>query len=82
MAEPAELQPRARVRLLSAAHVLTLRADTGYVVRPDEWDDYFIIRLDQPALYHHADGRIEDLWEVRELADNLELIQSEARAAV
>jgi len=55
-----------------------VRTDTGQVVRPDEWDGYYIVRLDQPALYRHADGTMQKLAEVREAADNLELLPDES----
>ena len=40
-----ELKPGTRVRLRSASHVLRLRGDTGTVVRPDKWADYYVIHL-------------------------------------
>lgn len=80
MADPRDLLPGTRVRLSSSSHAITLRSSDGYVIRPDEWADYFIVRLDRPAKYHHADGRIEDLREIRELADNLEVIKVEAHS--
>ena len=72
--EHALLAPGTRVRLRSASHVITLQADTGYVVKPAEWLDYYIVHLDRPALYMHLDGRFESLDEIREDADNLEIL--------
>lgn len=68
------LRAGARVRLRSAPAQTDLQGDTGSVVRADEWAGYYIIRLDRPALHHHADGRVEELLEIREAADNLEIV--------
>ena len=64
----------ARVRLRSASHVVTLRSADGEVVRPDTYDGYYVVRLDQPALHHEADGRTRELPEIVELAENLEAL--------
>jgi hypothetical protein len=54
---------------------ITLSSRTGYVVGPDSlWDGFFIIHLDQPATYHHANGETEELAEIREGIDNLILL--------
>jgi len=66
----------ARVRLRSASHVVTLRGDTGEVIRPDVYDGYYVIRLDEPALYHEPDGTIRELPEIVELAANLVVLTS------
>lgn len=42
--------------------------------RPDRWSGYYIVRLDLPARYRHPGGRTEQLYEVREAADNLEVL--------
>ncbi len=68
------LAPGRRVRLRSASHVIELRSSTGQVVRPDTSFDYYFIHLDHPALYHHADGRLEELDEIAEDIDNLDLL--------
>ena len=70
------LHPGARVRLRSAPAQTDLQGDTGSVVRRDEWAGYYIVRLDRPALYHHPDGRVEELPEICEAADNLEILSS------
>jgi hypothetical protein len=70
------LQPGIRVRLTAPSPLLELTADTGWVLRPDEWEGYFIIRLDGPARYRHADGTVEELQEIRESFDNVEIIPS------
>lgn len=49
----------------------------GTVVRKDQWADYYVIRLDRPALYHDAEGRVEELTEICEDIDNLEVIPSQ-----
>lgn len=69
-----ELAPGTRVRLRSPSHVLQLQANTGRIVRHDEWLDYYIVRLDKPARYQHADGHIEELNEIREDVDNMEVL--------
>lgn len=74
MIESEMLKPGTRVRLRAPNHLLELKSDTGWVVRPDDWGDYYIIRLDQPALYHHADGHTEALAEVREDVDNMDVL--------
>jgi hypothetical protein len=74
MLDQKELEPGTRVRLRSPHHLLQLRSDTGRVLRPDEHLDYYIVRLDAPALYFHADGQAEELSEVREDADNLDVL--------
>jgi len=43
-------------------------------VRPDEWDDYYIVRLDEPAIYHNADGTTRDLPEIAQMVDNLDVL--------
>lgn len=64
-----------RVRLRSASHVVELDGDTGYVIRHDTWTAlYYIIRLDRPARYHAVDGSVTLLSEIREDAENLEVL--------
>lgn len=64
-----------RVELEGNPIGVTLTARTGMIVRPDdEWDGYYIVRLDAPAVYHHANGETETLLEIREAADNLQLL--------
>ena len=48
--EELELAPGTRVRVVARAPLLELRADTGTIVREDEWADYYIVRSDEPAL--------------------------------
>jgi hypothetical protein len=63
-----------RVRLRSASHVVELRSDAGQIVGRDRWDGYYIVRLDRPALYREADGRVRELPEIAELADNMDVL--------
>ena len=70
----ATLAPGTRVRLRSANHLVDLRSSFGTVVRPDEWDDYYIVRLDEPAIYHNADGTTRDLPEIAQMVDNLDVL--------
>jgi hypothetical protein len=69
-----DLATGTRVRLRAPHWLLELRADTGEVVRPDAWDGYYIVRLDRPAAYRHADGRVEELTEIREAVDNMDVL--------
>jgi hypothetical protein len=74
------LEPGMRVRLRAPTWGLTLRADTGTVVEPTESDGYYVIRLDQPALYDHGTGPPEELIEVIETSDNVDVLdQHEGR---
>jgi len=61
----------ARVRLRSASHLLDLRSDTGCVIGFDPDDDLPIIQLDQPAVYHAADGSTRELACIVDAEDNL-----------
>lgn len=75
-----ELKAGTRVRLREPSYNLKLLSQTGTIVRPDKWMDYYIVRLDEPAYYVHADGRQEELTEVREDIDNLDVIPAEKEA--
>ena len=72
--DDAHAEVGSRVRLLYPSPQLELRTDTGTVIRPDEWDGYYIIRLDAPATLRHGDDPPEEVEEVAEAADNLEAI--------
>jgi len=63
-----------RVRLRPSSHVLKLRGDTGEVIRADDEDGLYIVRLDRPAKYVRADGSTEELSEIREYSDNVEVL--------
>lgn len=65
-----------RVRLASDVVGVTLRDAHGSVVRPDIYDGYYVVRLDSPAIYHHADGTTEELLELVEAIDNLIVLES------
>ncbi|MBI4318767.1 MAG: hypothetical protein HY675_09775 [Chloroflexi bacterium] len=66
-----ELKPGTRVRLRAPAAPLELTSDSGTVIGPAEWDGYYVIKLDRPARYHHADPRVEEIDLVREDVENL-----------
>ena len=72
--DEAHITVGSRVRLLYPSPQLELRSDTGTVVRPEEWDGYYIVRLDAPAILRHGDDPPEEVEEVAEAADNLETI--------
>ncbi len=76
IAENIHLTPGTRVAIRGVPTGVTLDRATGTIVRPDVWDGYYIIRLDAPALYHHADGRTEHIRELREAGDNLDILPS------
>jgi hypothetical protein len=38
------------------------------------WAGYDIVRLDRPAVYHAPDGSTQELDEIREAADNLDIV--------
>ena len=63
-----------RVRLRASIWGMTLRSDTGSVVRPAEDDGYYVIRLDAPAMLDHGTGQPEDLAEVIEASDNVDIL--------
>ena len=67
-----------RVCPRSPSRLVTLRSKLGRIVRPDVWDGYYVVRLDQPALYHGADGSAQELKEIREAADYLDVVLRDA----
>ena len=69
-----KLETGTRIRLVAPSPLLTLTRDTGRVQGPAEWDGYYVVSLDGPALYRHADGRLEELTEIREDADNMDVL--------
>mgnify|MGYP001573832116 CR=1 FL=1 len=75
-----EIAPGARVRLttpLAWFRVnadLALDCDTGTIERKDVWADYWIVRLDKPAIDLDCTA-LTYVPEIREDADNLELIE-------
>jgi hypothetical protein len=69
------LEPNTRVRLRTAIQPLELRAATGTVIGPAEYEDYYVVRLDIPAIYHEADGGVHDVDLIRAGLDNLEVIE-------
>lgn len=70
------LAPGTRVRLVDHPIQMHLRSFTGVVVGPDIYDSFYVIRLDEPGIYHHADGRDEELEEVVEGIANLKVISA------
>jgi hypothetical protein len=74
------LEAGTRVCLRAPTWGLTLRADIGTVVGATEDDGYYVIHLDQPALYDHGTGEIVELPEVVEASDNVDVLdQGEGR---
>ncbi|CAN5300206.1 hypothetical protein BH23CHL1_BH23CHL1_05280 [soil metagenome] len=72
------LRSGTRVRIVDHPMRITLRAFTGVIIRPGEWDDYYVIRLDEPALDHQADGRNEEVQKIVEDYDNFDVLHSKA----
>jgi hypothetical protein len=66
------LAPGTRVRVLGKPNAVELTTTTGVIARPGDYDGYYIVRLDSPAQYLHADGHTEALPEIEEYWDNLE----------
>jgi len=68
--------------LRSAHFLVDLRSPFGSILCPDEWDDYYIVHLDEPAIYHNADGSTHDLPDIAQMVDNLDVIDmpSDAQA--
>ena len=66
-----------RVRILGPASALgvTLATPFGTVLAPDEYAGYYLVRLDTPATYQHADGFAEPLLDIREFWDNLAIVE-------
>ena len=73
---PKTLKPGTRVRLRAPSYNLALESDLGTVISPAEYGDYYVIRLDAPALYDHGTGEPVLLTEVPELIDNMDVLPS------
>lgn len=72
MSEGRHLQPGTRVRLRAPSPVLTLRSSTGTIIRADDDLDYYVVRLNTPALSRCGEP-LEELREIVEDLDNLAL---------
>lgn len=66
------LEPNTRVMLRTAIAPLELRTAFGTVVGPADFEDYYVVRMDIPAIYHEADGGVHDVELVCAGRDNLE----------
>ena len=73
MAINVSLKLGTRVRLDGDVVGVTLGDRNGCVIRPDLYDGYYVVRLDSPAVYHHADGTVEEIQELVESIDNLSI---------
>jgi hypothetical protein len=74
MVKEQKLLPGTRVRLVAVPFQVTLRTDIGTVLRPDRWQGYYIVHLDQPAIFHDDVEPAEELTEIAEHVDNLEVL--------
>lgn len=71
MVSDVTLKPKTRVHLRDHPIGVRLRSMRGCVERFDPDDEYYLVRLDEPATYFHADGSTEELDVIREAGDNL-----------
>ena len=69
-----DLAPTTQVRILSRTPFLRLRSDRGRIVCKDQWADYYIVRLDEPATYYESGQPIEELVEVRFDVHDIEVV--------
>jgi len=69
-----DLTPGSRIRITAKPIGVTLTLPTGVVIGPSEWEGYYVIRLDAPAVYHHADGTDEAFEELVEAFDNFAVL--------
>ena len=76
MVRQAELPTGTRVRILTPHFLLTMRSPLGTIVRKDEYLDYYIVRLDEPARYREPSGHTTPLDEIRESVANLKVLSS------
>ncbi len=74
--DDADFTPGVRVSIRGKPLGVTLNSRTGTIIKADEWDGYYIIHLDIPAIYHCADGRTESIEDLREAGDNLTILPS------
>jgi len=76
MLDARALSAGTRVRIQGNPIAVTLSANTGRIVAPDDkYEGYYVVQLDSPARYHHADGSSEELAEIVEYWDNLEVVE-------
>lgn len=71
MVSQTTLKPQTRVRLRDNPFGVQLRSMSGHIEYQQLSDGYYVVRLDEPAIYFHADGTTEDLLEICEAGDNL-----------
>jgi len=71
-----QFKPGVRVRVRSAHFLVDLQSSTGTVVRPDTYDDYFVVKLDVPAIYRNADGTTTEPPEICEAFDNMDVVSA------
>lgn len=74
MLDQQTLKPGTRVKIVADPVQVTLRSSTGAIVHADKYDDYFVIHLDEPAVYHAVDDHDEELTEIVEHIDNIDTV--------
>ena len=75
------LPPGTRVQIVAPSAVLELRSDTGTIIGPDQWEGYYLIHLDLPAISRDTvDGSPEDLPNIREHVENLKVFALSAKS--
>lgn len=65
------MKPGTRVRLRDAPFGVRLRSLTGVIEEFLPSEGYYLVQLDELAIYFHADGIEEELSTIREAGDNL-----------
>lgn len=69
-----DLVPGTPVRITAKPIGVTLVRPTGVIVGPSKWEGYYLVRLDEPAIYHRGDGTDEPLAEIVEAPDNFAVL--------
>jgi hypothetical protein len=75
MARVPTLTTGTRVRVKGNPSGITLRSTTGEIVKPDERDGYYIVRLDEPAIVYDVPDTGQEISEIVEAAENLDVIK-------
>jgi hypothetical protein len=76
MVAETRLRPGVRVQVRGKPMNVTLRGGAGRIARADEYEGYYVVTLDTPALYHDGDIT-EELPEIVESADNLDVLDAD-----
>jgi len=66
-----------RVRVTAKPIGVTLVRPTGMIVGRSKWEGYYLVRLDEPGIYHRGDGTDEPIDEIVEAPDNFAILAQE-----